>query len=316
MDIQNRNIIVQILCIWLILFTSKNIQAQTGPIVGTASINLGANQVSSPASIVNVPVNIDVTGMTAVDSVSAIVPLVLGNYRFAIQYDNTLIQPQLSSGNISGGTTFEFAAPVNANIITDATNIETLVIHASQPNALLPSGNIHVADIPFIVKNNTAGLKASVSIITMDLRTPISTLVGPPVSLIGGITIPNAVTTTQVSIAFGSAIIDTDADGLPDAWEVAQFGSLSRDGTGDFDSNGINDLTEFQTYYSYPRDGDATGDAVLNVADLLLLQRHVHGYIVLPDSQKARLDLYPVSAPDGVLNVQDMIIVSRMAMGL
>jgi hypothetical protein len=38
---------------------------------------------------------------------------------------------------------------------------------------------------------------------------------------------------------------DTDADGLPDPWETANFGNLSRDGTGDFDSDGATDLAEY-----------------------------------------------------------------------
>ena len=69
------------------------------------------------------------------------------------------------------------------------------------------------------------------------------------------------------------------------------------------------------TYITYPRDGDGSVDGVFNIADLLLLQRHVNGDNVLPDSQKARLDLYPISAPDGILNIQDLIIVSRKVTG-
>ncbi|MCX6968855.1 MAG: alpha-amylase family glycosyl hydrolase [Verrucomicrobia bacterium] len=38
---------------------------------------------------------------------------------------------------------------------------------------------------------------------------------------------------------------DTDNDGLPDAWEIANFQNLNRDGTGDADSDGLLDRTEF-----------------------------------------------------------------------
>ncbi len=38
---------------------------------------------------------------------------------------------------------------------------------------------------------------------------------------------------------------DTDGDGMDDDWEVAYFGSLSRDGSGDFDGDGATDLQEF-----------------------------------------------------------------------
>ena len=38
---------------------------------------------------------------------------------------------------------------------------------------------------------------------------------------------------------------DTDGDGMPDAWELARFGTLDRDGHGDFDGDGIADLDEY-----------------------------------------------------------------------
>ncbi len=38
---------------------------------------------------------------------------------------------------------------------------------------------------------------------------------------------------------------DTDADGIPDDWEMEHFGTLDRDGTGDFDGDGISDLDEY-----------------------------------------------------------------------
>ena len=40
-------------------------------------------------------------------------------------------------------------------------------------------------------------------------------------------------------------ITDTDGDGMDDAWELAHFFTLARDGTGDFDNDGMNDLAEF-----------------------------------------------------------------------
>lgn len=40
------------------------------------------------------------------------------------------------------------------------------------------------------------------------------------------------------------------------------------------------------------------------------------GAIVLPDPQKARVDLYPVYAPDGILNIQDILILSRKLFAL
>ena len=39
---------------------------------------------------------------------------------------------------------------------------------------------------------------------------------------------------------------DTDGDGLADDWELENFGTLDRDGTGDFDNDGVSDLEEFE----------------------------------------------------------------------
>ena len=41
------------------------------------------------------------------------------------------------------------------------------------------------------------------------------------------------------------SVDDIDGDTLADAWELAQFGSLERDGSGDFDNDGISDLDEY-----------------------------------------------------------------------
>ncbi len=57
---------------------------------------------------------------------------------------------------------------------------------------------------------------------------------------------------------------DTDADGLPDAWEISTFGDLSRNGTQDFDGDGATDAQEFaagsdpKSNTSWP-DSDADG---------------------------------------------------------
>lgn len=39
--------------------------------------------------------------------------------------------------------------------------------------------------------------------------------------------------------------VDSDGDGMDDNWELANFGTLSRDGRGDFDGDGASDLAEF-----------------------------------------------------------------------
>lgn len=63
---------------------------------------------------------------------------------------------------------------------------------------------------------------------------------------------------------------DTDADNLPDAWEMSNFGSLSHEGTADGDGDGLNDLEEFQNG-SNPTVADTDGDG-LNDGD----EAHLH----------------------------------------
>ncbi|HEX6655765.1 MAG TPA: hypothetical protein VF153_06080, partial [Candidatus Limnocylindria bacterium] len=47
------------------------------------------------------------------------------------------------------------------------------------------------------------------------------------------------------ALATGLAPVDTDVDGMPDAWELASFASLDRDGRGDFDGGGYTDLEAY-----------------------------------------------------------------------
>lgn len=47
------------------------------------------------------------------------------------------------------------------------------------------------------------------------------------------------------ALAAGEVPPDLDLDGMPDAWELASFGSLDRDGRADLDGNGYTDLEEY-----------------------------------------------------------------------
>ena len=50
--------------------------------------------------------------------------------------------------------------------------------------------------------------------------------------------------------------VDSDNDGMDDAWEISNFGNIDRDGTGDFDSDGVTDLEEF-IFLSDPKDASS-----------------------------------------------------------
>ena len=54
---------------------------------------------------------------------------------------------------------------------------------------------------------------------------------------------------------------DTDHDGMDDAWERANFGDLTHDGTADGDADGLTDLEEFQ-HGTDPANWDTDGDRI------------------------------------------------------
>jgi subtilisin family serine protease len=57
--------------------------------------------------------------------------------------------------------------------------------------------------------------------------------------------------------------------------------------------------------------GDANGDGTADIADFLLLQRHLTGDITLPETGMLRSDLHPPQEPDGQLDVSDLILLEQ-----
>jgi hypothetical protein len=64
----------------------------------------------------------------------------------------------------------------------------------------------------------------------------------------------------QPTLGRATQALDTDADGLDDAWETTHFGSLSQTAAGDFDSDGMTNLEEY-THGFVPTVADAFDDA-------------------------------------------------------
>jgi hypothetical protein len=60
-----------------------------------------------------------------------------------------------------------------------------------------------------------------------------------------------------------SELVDTDGDNIRDDWEMANFGSLARDGSGDADGDGLADGEEYR-YFSDPDNPDTDGDGLLD----------------------------------------------------
>ncbi|MFK7975627.1 MAG: hypothetical protein AB8C02_05795 [Halioglobus sp.] len=115
---------------------------------------------------------------------------------------------------------------------------------------------------------------------------------------------------------------DTDSDGMPDGFEVATPGlnPLIDDAAGDLDGDNVTNLEEFEngTDPNVPNNalpGDVNNDGLVDVADILLLQRHLRGLITLDAAASDRVDLYPAGTPDGVLDVSDLLALTRQVTG-
>jgi RHS repeat-associated protein len=126
------------------------------------------------------------------------------------------------------------------------------------------------------------------------------------------VTDSNGATTTSTINIKVNPWWDTDNDQLADSWEMANIGSLVQSGTDDFDFNGINNITEYKNQLALPTTtGDINNDNIVNVADILLATRHIHNYITLLPGQISSADFYPAGSPNGILNIQDLILLQK-----
>lgn len=221
-------------------------RAQNAPFSGQAVISLGGSQSVQAQTEVLVPVNVDLTTLTATEVDLSTVPAALGQYRFLVYYDATQLAPQLVNGQLSGGTTSLFSTPVDVNPRQNGNRGE-LVFQASQLQYGTPTGMLHVADIPFLVTGE-AGMTTDIHVYALDLRTTMATQAGLPLSLTGGVMMPFSIQAGQIVITPGGLLaFDSDGDGLPNAWEQANGLNADNpaDATVDADGDGFNALQEY-----------------------------------------------------------------------
>lgn len=76
-----------------------------------------------------------------------------------------------------------------------------------------------------------------------------------------GVGLPQGQSKLEIPIASvgPSGPVDSDSDGLDDAWETDNFGDLASDGAGDPDADGLNNTRE-QELETDPNDADTDGD--------------------------------------------------------
>ncbi len=252
-----KNVYVAFLATVLIVFSGL-VHSQAEPITGTVQVDLGGVVNASIGTQINIPVNIDLTNVSATDIDGGTVNAVLGNYRIAISYGNTQLSAQVIGGFINGGTTSEFSNSVTANIISNGTS-DLLLLNASQLNLNGPLGQINVAQIPFDIISTLPGT-ATLSVSILDLRTPIIVTGRVEQPIIGGAVLPFQTFDTQVNM---QAAVDVDSDGLPDAWESLYPGFVIGVDESAFDNDldGLSNLDEYLNNTS-PINSDSDGDQV------------------------------------------------------
>ncbi len=242
----------------------RNLYAQGAPVIGDAQVDTGSAVTGEYGSIAVVPINVNLSGITAVNASGATVPAVLGSYRIAISYDNTLIKARNTGGFVAGGTAAEFSLPAQAHILTSGTS-DTLIIMQSQLSNISPVDSVNVAQVEFELLSSIPTI-APLAITVLDLRTPVIITGDMQQAIIGGVEIANQITNSAINILAGT---DTDGDGMPDAWEAMHGFDPDNinDGVLDWDNDGLSNADEY-TNSTDPKNPDSDNDLVPDGAEV------------------------------------------------
>ena len=130
----------------------------------------------------------------------------------------------------------------------------------------------------------------------------------------------------ELGIGSNPLLADTDGDGLSDFTEVAWDGDPNTYTPGanlnplstDTDNDGLaDDVDPLPVIFNF-NDGDVAPpgslDGVVNAADILVVSRVVLGLMPVNNDILAHADLYPAGTPDGVIDLRDLILVTKLAL--
>ncbi len=124
----------------------------------------------------------------------------------------------------------------------------------------------------------------------------------------------------EISIGTNPLLIDSDGDSLSDGDEVGYDGDFTQYTPGqdlnplsnDTDGDGLLDAVDPIPLTVNIGDGDMTADGNLNAGDLLVMTRVVMGLLPVTEVHLAHGDLYPSGAPDGKINLPDLILLQGL----
>jgi len=144
------------------------------------------------------------------------------------------------SFNTNGGALFDAAVKWATDVATFPT------ITSLNPNSGPIGTTVTVSGYNFGTSQGTStvtfnGVPSAPSMWTdssIVLTVPVFASSGPVIVSVNGVS-SNALT-------FTVGEVDTDADGLPDWWEIQYFGNLSQTASGDPDGDGLTNIQEFQ----------------------------------------------------------------------
>jgi len=128
----------------------------------------------------------------------------------------------------------------------------------------------------------------------------------------------------EIAIGSDPLRVDTDGDGVDDFTEVAWDGDATAYTPGldlnplaaDTDGDGLGDATDpIPLTFNYA-DGDlaplAAPDGALNLGDLVVARRIVLGLTAAGQVELAHGDVYPPGAPDGIVDTSDLLLIQQM----
>jgi hypothetical protein len=117
---------------------------------------------------------------------------------------------------------------------------------------------------------------------------------------------------------------DTDYDGLLDGDEVHLYGTdpLKADTNGngiddgheDFDGDGIINILDPFPFVANAPDGDINNSGSVDAGDIVVVTRIVLGLLVPDTTDYQHLDVYPPGAPDGKIDMSDLLLMMQMAL--
>ena len=124
----------------------------------------------------------------------------------------------------------------------------------------------------------------------------------------------------EQSAGSSSILLDTDGDGLTDFEEVAWDGDPNsyipgadlNPASEDTDGDGLLDPVDPVPLLFNFNDGDVVTDSDVNAGDYLVVMRAVLGLAPVSNDMLAHADLYPNGAPDGLITIQDLILLQKL----